>query len=85
MRRCLSGLDLDDHHQAAAPFAFGIIVGRVVPDVAVNEPFAGIERRPDNIVALSWADIDGVGLKARCWREVDAVTGNDGERSTMRC
>ena len=71
------------HHQATATVLFGIVVGGVMRNMAVDHPFAWLERRPDYVVALSGSDIDSVSLKASCGRQCLAVAGDHDKRATM--
>ena len=50
--------DVDVHHQPAAAGLLGVVVGRVMGDVAVDHPLARLARRPDDVVALARADVD---------------------------
>jgi len=56
---------LDQHHQAPTALTLYVVVGGVVANVAMDEPFARLQCRPYDIVALSRTDVDGVGLDAK--------------------
>ena len=62
--RMTNGLfgDVDDHGQPAAAVFLDVVVGRVVQDVTVQEPLAGLACLPDDVVTLAWSDVDGVFL-----------------------
>lgn len=51
---------IDDHGQPAAAPLLDVVVGGVVGDVAVHQPPSRLTRLPDDVVALSGADVDDV-------------------------
>jgi hypothetical protein len=71
------------HHQIASTLRLDVVVRGVVRDVAVDHPFARLERRPDDIVALPRTDVDGVGLLAGRGRQRLAVARDDPERAPV--
>jgi len=74
---------VDDDHQPAATLLLDIVVRRMVRDVAMDQPFAGALGLPDDIVALSGADIDRVGHESRRLRDRLTIAGDDLERAAM--
>jgi hypothetical protein len=54
---------LDSHHQAIPSPLFGVVIGRVMRYVTVNQPCSRFERRPDGTVPLARADIQRIGLE----------------------
>ena len=65
------------------PFCLGIVVGRVVRDVAVDHPLPGLERRPDHVVALAGSDVDRVGLESCRGSQRLAVARHHHERTAV--
>ena len=55
----------DHHRKPATAFLLDIVIGRVVRDVAVDQPLARKPRQPDHIVPLFGRDIDGILLVLR--------------------
>jgi hypothetical protein len=50
---------VDDHHQPSSAMNFGIVVRRMVRDMAVDQPFTGPARGPDHVIPLPGSHIDG--------------------------
>ena len=49
----------------------------------MHKPFAGSPRLPDDVVALSWTDIDGVRvIPSGCGKNL-TIERNDGQRTAM--
>ena len=44
---------VEDQHQSAAALLLDVVVRRVVVDVAMEQPLAGLASRPDDVVALA--------------------------------
>ena len=63
-RHCFCVAHVDDHHQPSASVNFGIVVHRMVRDMAVEQPFPGPARSPGHVIPLPGPHIDGVGEKA---------------------
>jgi hypothetical protein len=61
-RHCFCLADVDDHHQPSSAINFGIVVRRMVRDMAVS--FPGPARGPDHVIPLPGSHIDGVGEEA---------------------
>jgi hypothetical protein len=59
--------DLDDRHQAATALLLGVVVDRVVGNVAVQQPLAWLASFPDHVVAFAGADVDCVLEQLRIW------------------
>jgi hypothetical protein len=59
------------------PLHLDVVVRRVMADVAVDEPLAGLEGLPDDVVALARGDIDRIGHEARGGGEDLTVAGHD--------
>ena len=51
--------------------------------MAVDQPFAEIERLPDHVVALAGTYINRIGLETRFGRQRLAVARHDSERPAM--
>src|ERR1700737_2501761 len=75
--------DIQYHHQSAAAVLLGIVVGRVVWNMAMNQPFARTTCRPNNIVALPRSDIDRIGFIERAFPERLPVKCHHRERTAM--
>ena len=55
---------LNQVYQPAAGLLLDIVVRCVIGDVAVDQPLARTLRLPDDVVTLSWTDIDPVPQNA---------------------
>ena len=75
--------NIQNHHQSAAAVLLGIVVGRVVWNMAMNQPFARTTCLPNNIVALPRSDIDRIGFIARAFPERLPVKCHHRERTAM--
>src|SRR5262245_24362301 len=71
------------HHQSTAAVLFGVVIGCVVRDVAMDHPFARLKSCPDYIVTLTGADIDRVRLKTSRWLERLTVARNHKEGTAV--
>ncbi len=79
----LSLFHINDDHEPAPTLQLGIVVRGVVRNMAMDQPFSGLARFPNNIIALTRPHINGVGKKTRGGRDRLAVASNDFERSTV--
>ncbi len=75
--------DLDHHCQPSAALRFGVVVGRVMSDVAMNKPFAWLSGLPYDVVALTRPDIDRVRLEPRLRGKGLPVARHNRERTAV--
>lgn len=56
-----SRLDLNDHHQPAAPLLLYVVVCRVMRNMTMKQPLSGKAGLPNHIVALARPDVYRIG------------------------